>query len=58
MYLYRPVLGSPHFWQTDKAPQFLKPRFWIGPPSTSAQNWRVARVDNMGALGLWSELVK
>jgi hypothetical protein len=26
MYLYRPVLGSPHFWQTDKAPPFLKPR--------------------------------
>jgi len=25
---------------------------------TSAQNWRVAGVDNMGALGLWSELVK
>jgi hypothetical protein len=19
MYLYRPILGSPHFWQTDKA---------------------------------------
>jgi len=32
--------------------------FWIGPPSTSAQNWRVAVVDNMGASGLRSELVK
>src|SRR5258708_20226075 len=26
MYLYRPVLGSPHFWQADKPPRFLKPR--------------------------------
>jgi hypothetical protein len=32
--------------------------FWIGPPSTSAQNWRVAGVDNPGASGLWYELVK
>jgi len=32
--------------------------FWIGPPSTSAQNWRVAEVDNTGASGLWCELVK
>jgi hypothetical protein len=28
------------------------------PPSTSAQNWRVAGVDNTGASGLWCELVK
>ena len=30
----------------------------FGPPSTSAQNWRVAGVDNTGTSGLWYELVK
>jgi len=43
MYLYRPILGSPHFWQTDKA---------LVDWSTihqQRQNWRVAGVDNTGA---------
>jgi hypothetical protein len=63
MYLYRPVLGSPHFWQTDKAPRFLKPRLFDWStihqrPKIGVSHWGVAGVDNTGASGLGSELVK
>ena len=52
MYLYRPILGSPHFWQTDKA---------LVDWSTIRQRPKLAcrgGVDNTGASGLRSELVK
>jgi hypothetical protein len=49
---------SAHRWNSYLGNSHSNPRLLIGPPSTSAQNWRVVGVDNTGASGLWSELVK